>query len=86
MREPPAGVRLHRVERCWLRTLFIVVIVGPVLATAGVGATLLGLALFLVIFIAAGTILIARELRSAVSLLPSADRVERVPRGLHFRL
>ena len=59
----------------------IVVIVGPVLAVAGVGATLFGLALFLAVFITGATLLIARELRPAVSLLSSADRVERVPRG-----
>lgn len=66
--------------------LFIVVIVGPVLAAVGIGATFSGLALFLVIFIAAATPVIARELRPAVSLSSSADRGERLPRDLRFRL
>ena len=62
--------------------VLIIVIVGPVLAAAGIGATLFGLAVFLVVFIAAAMLLIARELRPAVSLLSSADRGERNPQGL----
>jgi hypothetical protein len=60
--------------------LVIGVILGPVLAVAGIGATLLGLALFLAVFIAAATLLIVRELRPAISLLSSEDQGKRVPR------
>jgi hypothetical protein len=60
----------------------VIVIVGPVLAAAGIGATLFGLAVFLVVLIAAATLVIARELRPAVNLGSSAEHGERNPRGL----
>jgi hypothetical protein len=66
-------------ERCWLRLLLAVVITGPVLAGVGVGGTLVGLAAFLVLFGLAGALVVARELRPAVSLSSSAERARRVP-------
>jgi Cu/Ag efflux pump CusA len=72
--QPPGSVGLQRIERCWLRLLLIVVMVGPILAVLGVGGTLLGLIAFLVIFAVAAALLIARELRPAVSLFSSAER------------
>jgi hypothetical protein len=69
------------VERCWLRLLVTVVVVGPVLAAVGLGGTLFGLAVFLVIFTVAATLLIGHELRPAVRLSSGMERRERVPRA-----
>jgi hypothetical protein len=84
--KPAASAWLHRVERCWFRLLSIVMVVGPALAATGVGATLLGLAVFLAIFVAAATLVIHRELGPAVSLSSSADRGDRNFRGLTSHL
>ena len=64
---------------------------GPVLALAGIGGSLWGLAGFLVIFTVAVIPLIARELRAGVSLVSSQDPLMRpvgVGRvlGCHSRL
>jgi hypothetical protein len=76
----PGSLALHRVERCWLRLLLIVLIVALPLAFAGVGGTLPGLAEFLVIFAVVAKLVMVRELRVGVSLVSSAQPDRRMPR------
>jgi hypothetical protein len=57
--------------------LFAIVIVGPPLASLGLGGTLVGIAIFLAVFGVAGTLVMARELRPAVSLSSSTERARR---------
>ena len=73
----PASLEVHRVERCWRRLLLFLVVAGPVLAVAGVGKTLLGLAVFLVVFAAAAAIVIVRDLKPRVSLISSTAHTRR---------
>jgi hypothetical protein len=59
----------------------IIVVIGPVLAAAGIGGSLWSLAGFLVIFGVAVMPLIVRELRPTVRLLSSSDHTERLAGG-----
>jgi len=84
MRRSPANdaqSELPRLGRCWLAAAVIVVITGPVLAAAGIGGSLWGLAGFLLIFAVMVTPLIARELRPPVRLVSSSERGRGAPRG-----
>ena len=75
--QPPTSPELRRLGRCWLGASLIIVVIGPVLALAGIGGSLWSLAGFLVIFGVAVMPLIVRELRPTVSLLSSSDHTER---------
>jgi hypothetical protein len=57
----------------------IIVITGPLLAVAGIGGSLWGLAGFLVIFGVAVVPLIIRGLRPAVTLISSSEQTGRLP-------
>jgi hypothetical protein len=81
LRETSPSAALYPIERCWLRLLITIVVVGPVLAAAGLGGTLFGLAVFLVIFAVVATTLITHELRPAVRLSSGMNRSERAPRA-----
>jgi hypothetical protein len=69
---------LQRIERCWVRLLLIVVIVGSVAAAGGIRGSVSGLAEFLAVLGVLAMPLIARGLRPPVRLSSSTNRGERV--------
>ena len=69
--------QLRRIERCWLRALLVLVVVGLWLGPDGFGKSRWQLAAFLAVFVAASVPMVARALRPSVRLADSLNQLGR---------